>query len=59
MVPVPKAPFLTGAFHAGNGWEWGLLELLLIVMGFMGHSLIPCFPCVKRASKIFVAQVGK
>ena len=25
--------------NAGNGWEWGLLGLLLIVI--MGHSLIP------------------
>ena len=28
---------LTGAFHAGNGWEWGLLGLITI----MDHSLIP------------------
>ena len=31
---------------AGNGWEWGLLGWLLIVI--LDHSLIPC---VKRTSK--------
>ena len=30
---------LTGAYLVGNGWEWGLLGLLLIVI--VDHSLIP------------------
>ena len=33
-------------YLAGNGWEWGLLGWLLIVI--LDHSLIPC---VKRTSK--------
>ena len=37
---------LTGVFHAGNGWEWGLLGLLFTTL--MGHSLIPY---VKRTSR--------
>ena len=31
---------LTGAFHAGNGWEWGFAGM--IMNGYeMDHSLIP------------------
>ena len=29
---------LTAAFYVGNGWEWGLLGLLLILI--VDHSLI-------------------
>ena len=30
---------LTGAFHVGNEWDWGLLGLSLTII--MNHSLIP------------------
>ena len=32
---------LSGAFHVGNGWEWGLLGLLFMVVDWISnpHSL--------------------
>ena len=35
---------LTGAFHAGNGWEWGLLGSLIVM-----KWIIPSFPTFNLA----------
>ena len=43
---------MTGAFHAGNGWQWGLLGLLLTVMDW----IIPSFPTFST-SKSMVEHV--
>ena len=31
-IAMAKCKILTGAFYVENGWEWGLLELLIVIV---------------------------